>query len=204
MVVLLAAGPLVVAFIWERLVGVKAFGVGVTLAQFTVQIDSTLATALSGSELQYFSEDQHIFEIIDRILNNKDIELLEINLRNDPYWWDTRLFLQAALIEDYTKIQRIVFVDNDHRYWGMAAPRQVRRSLAQLEGVNLEQEYQQIADNVRKKPRPEVSRAGQIVDEWSKHPFQKKNGHPTTEDEVKTELSAKLPDLAQFSVQCGC
>jgi hypothetical protein len=203
---LLAAGPLMVAFIWERLVGLKALGVEVTLAQFTAQIESTLATALSGSERQYFSGDQQIFEVIDRILKDKNIELLEINLRNDPYWWDTRLFLQAALIEDYTNIQRIVFVDDDHRYVGMAAPRQVRSSLADAAGMKLESVYEQIANGVRKGSAPKVSDVKPIVDNWSTHSF-KKDGKEWNEKHVKTKLSAKpvgemIPLLETASVEC--
>src|SRR4051794_33754937 len=46
---LLAAGPLAVAFLWERLGGLNIFGVEITLAPFNVPIVDALATVLSGS-----------------------------------------------------------------------------------------------------------------------------------------------------------
>jgi hypothetical protein len=187
MVGVLAAGPLVFAFIWERLVGFKLFGVEVTLSQFTVQIESTLATALS--ESQYFSGNPEIFGVIDRVLADESIELLEINLRDHPYWWDTRLFLQAALIDDCTNIQRIVFVADDRRYLGMTAPGALRRSLAHRAGMNLELVYQQIADSAQHVP-------AQIVNQWCMQPVFKMDGRDQIEGRFKTELSAK--DVAQL------
>jgi hypothetical protein len=75
----LAAGPVGLAFIWERLAGLKLFGVEVTLSQVIVPVDRTLATALS--EHQWFSENEAIFKLVDRAIKNPNIELLEINLR---------------------------------------------------------------------------------------------------------------------------
>jgi hypothetical protein len=95
-----AAGPLALALVWERFTGFKVFGVEVTLAQVIVQPDTTLATALSASERQYFSGDEAIFKLIDKVIANSNIDLLEINLRTSLYWWSTRLYLQAALVED--------------------------------------------------------------------------------------------------------
>ena len=60
------------------------------------------------------------------------MRLLELNLRSTPYWWSTRLYLQAALCEDESQIEAFVFVDDDavKRYWGMATPKEVRNALA--------------------------------------------------------------------------
>jgi hypothetical protein len=200
-----AAGPLALALVWERLTGLKVFGVEVTLAQVVVQPDTTLATALSAQ--QYFSGDEAMFRLIDNVFGNPDIDLLEINLRTDPYWWSTRLYLQAALVEDYTKIQRLVFVDRDvqRRYVGMARPSEVRRALAQPPGLNLELAYREIQDNVRQNPgTPGHSEARQIVENWTAHSFST-NGQSVNEEVVKTtvptELLIQQVDLERDSVE---
>jgi hypothetical protein len=184
------AGPLALAFVWDRLSGVKVLGVEVTLARAFVQLDSTLATALSASEQQYFSGNEAIFELIDKVIADPDLELLEINLRATRYWWSTRLFLQAALAEDYTNIQRLVFVDGDkeRRYVGMASPGQVRRALAQLGGVDLELEYHAARLDAA---RPGQSQAQRIVESWTAGPFVKE-GQPVGEQNAMTPMSAEL------------
>lgn len=47
-----------------------------------------------------------------------------------PYWWSTRLFLLAALADDYSNIKQLVFVENDDErsYVGMATPAAVRKA----------------------------------------------------------------------------
>jgi hypothetical protein len=88
------AGPLALAFVWERLTGLKVFGVEVTLDQAIVRVDSSLDIALS--EQQYFSDSPAIFRLIDKVIGNRNIELLEVNLRTTGYWWSTRLYLQEG------------------------------------------------------------------------------------------------------------
>lgn len=61
--------------------------------------------------------------------------VLQINLGTNGGWWSTRLLLVAALLEDYTPIQQIVFLNTepmelDARYLGMCSPAEVRRALA--------------------------------------------------------------------------
>jgi len=65
---------------------------------------------------------------------------VQVNLGSGASWWSTRLYLVAALLEDYTTIQQIVFlcyapVDPpstyyETRYLGMCSPAEVRRALA--------------------------------------------------------------------------
>lgn len=189
-----AAGPLALAVVWERLTGFKVFGVEVTLAQVIVQPDTTLATALSASEQQYFSGDEAIFKLIDKVIENPDIDLLEFNLRTNRYWWSTRLYLQAALVEDYTNIHRLVFVDRDvqRRYVGMARPSEVRRALAQPPGLNLELAYREIQNNVRQNPGPpDQSEVRQIVYNWTMHSFSK-YGKPVNEEMAKVSMPTEL------------
>jgi hypothetical protein len=189
----LAAGPLALAFVWERLSGLRLFGVQVTLSQVTVPVDQTLAATVLSAE-QYLSGNEEIFRLVDRVIEDPEGELLEINLGTGPYWWSTRLYLQAALIEDRTKIQRLVFVEGgaQRRYVGMASPGQVRRALAQPPGLDLELAYRQIEHEVRQAPAPggtgEVRR---IVEMWSAHVFIK-DGKTLNEAEAKTGVPAGL------------
>lgn len=185
-----AAGPLALGLAWERLTGLKAFGFEVSLAQAVAQVDATLATALSGSKQQYFSGDVAIFKLIDRVIEDPNIELLELNLRTSPYWWSTRIYLQAALIEDYTNIQRLVFVagDAERRYIGMAAPSMIRRALAQLPGPDLESAYQSVRQAVGSY---DPSKVPAIVEGWSASSFTK-DSKPVGEEAVKTLVSKEL------------
>lgn len=183
-----------------RLTGLKAFGIEVTLAQAFVSVDPTLATALSASEQQYFSGNEAIFGLVNKVIENPTIELLELNLRATRYWWSTRLYLQAALAEDYTNVQRLVFVDGDaHRHYvGMAAPGEVRRALAHPPGLDLESAYREIQNQVRKNPTPpDHSEARRIVYEWAIHIFIK-DGQTVVEEAAKTSMPTEL--LAQSVV----
>jgi hypothetical protein len=182
------AAPLALALVWERLTGLRVFGVEVTLDQAIVRVDSTLDTALS--EQQFFSDSPAILRLIDKVTGNPDIELLEVNLRTTGYWWSTRLYLQAALAQDYTNIQRLVFVDgdNDRRYVGMAAPGEVRRALAESGGLDLEFSYRL----AKQAPRAlEHSETQSIVYAWTTANFAR-NGIPGTEEQAMTVMTAEL------------
>ena len=143
MVGALIAGPLALPFVWHRLKTLKAFGVEVSLEIVTVPIDSALAEALSAN--QYFSGERHLLQVISTAVQKPNLQLIEINLRSKPYWWSTRLYLQAALLDDYSQVKRLVFVEGDssRRYVGMAKPRDVRRALAERKPA-LERLYQDI------------------------------------------------------------
>ena len=139
----LIAGPLAFAFVWHRLKTVKALGVEVSLENVTVRIDSALAEALSAT--QYFSGKQDLLQHISAAVQKPNLQLIEINLRSEPYWWSTRLYLQAALLDDHAQVQRLVFVEGDsnRRYVGMAKPIDVRHALAGRKPA-LERRYQDI------------------------------------------------------------
>lgn len=163
-------------------------GTPVSLAQAFVWVNATLATALSASEQQYFSGNEAITGLVDKVIENPATELLELNLRTTRYWWSTRLCLQAALAEDYTRIRRLVFVDGDaqRRYVGMAAPGDAKRAARQSRGLNLESAYREIQDAVRKDPTPrDHSEAQAIVKLWATHAFAV-DGQTTGEEAAKT------------------
>jgi hypothetical protein len=59
----------------------------------------------------------------------KGTKYIEVNLGKGESWWSTRLYLLASLAADFTQIRRIVFVDGDERFIGMASPLAVKRAL---------------------------------------------------------------------------
>ena len=130
-IALLVAGPLVIALVWHRLTGVKAFGLEVSLAESTVQTSPELVAAIT--EMQYFSGAEHILDQIRNAIIRRKTEILEINLRGGDYWWTTRLYLLAALADDYSTIQAFAFVDLgvERRFLGLCRPGAVRKAIAQ-------------------------------------------------------------------------
>ncbi len=150
----LIAAPLALAFVWHRIKSVKAFGFEIGLENVTVPIDSAIAEALMAS--QYFSDKRHLLKSISAAVQSPELQLIEINLRSERYWWSTRLYLQAALLDDHSQVQRLVFVEGDSKrlYAGMAAPVNVRRALAARQPA-LERRYQEIIAELAAEPEPE-------------------------------------------------
>jgi hypothetical protein len=56
--------------------------------------------------------------------------LIRIQIGPIP-WWNTRLYLIAALADDFGDHNKLVFVDADQRFLTMASPAEIRRRLAQ-------------------------------------------------------------------------
>jgi hypothetical protein len=59
--------------------------------------------------------------------------IVEVDLGEGQTWWSTRLFLLAALLQDYTQISQIMFVEADSKFIGMASPAAVRAGLMSAE-----------------------------------------------------------------------
>ena len=190
---LCAATPLAIAFLWDRLTGFRFLGVEITLAGSIAQVDGTLATALSASDEQYFSNNPAILALIERVLGNPSVELLELNLRTSRYWWSTRIFLQAALVADFTNIQRLVFVagDEERRYVGMASPSEVRRGLAQPSTLDLELAYASVRKEAKQSAlTTDLGEVHEIIEKWAAHTFSL-DGRAVNEGDAKTPISAE-------------
>ena len=56
-------------------------------------------------------------------------EFVAIQLGPTP-WWDTRLYLAAALTSDFSEIRQFVFLDAQGRYLTMSSPVEIRRALS--------------------------------------------------------------------------
>jgi hypothetical protein len=184
----LAAAPLALALLWNRLGGFKAFGFEVTLTPPSARMEPE-RTAIIGeiTEDQAFHSDslQYIVEGITQAIARPEQEVLELNLRDGSYWWSTRLFLVAALVEDYSRIQRLVFVERgeERAFVGMAPPVDVRRALATVWPI-LEHAYQSLRNNPPSAPGSELSR---IVLGWNTYPF-KPTWQVTPEEDLRVKV----------------
>jgi TIR domain-containing protein len=146
----LAAAPLVIAFIGDRITGLKFMSFEVELADVGVELNDDVSRAIQ----DLADMDQSgVPQISDRILESiahpdRDL-LLRVNLGNGTAWWSTRVFLLAALASDYTRIQQVVFVDDGDRqhFIGLAAPMSARWSLAR-KFPRYETAYRKIRSNL--------------------------------------------------------
>jgi len=134
----LVAAPLALAFISDRITGIKAFSVEISLSEVTVPTEeefsgnvmfwatsSLRASQLGGSGIPALIAD------VQSLIRARS-RLLRVNLLNDKYWWSTRIFLVAALAADYTEVDALIFVrsGDEQIFVGIAAPRAVRARLA--------------------------------------------------------------------------
>lgn len=148
---IVAAAPIVIAVIGERVTSINAFGVGVTLTEVTppiagdhTQVAATLSQSLGqGKSVMQTSvvetsavgsEGEDLSGPL-RELREKGSKVLHIDLKNENYWWSTRIFLVAALAEDYTDVDALVFVRwgesrDQQMFVGIASPRDVRKRFA--------------------------------------------------------------------------
>jgi hypothetical protein len=141
----LAAAPLAIAFVGERITGVKAFGFEISLKAVEVPIagdDTDVARHFSQTVMEGVTEEHTDDSMVGSeagglsnsftLLIENGSKLLRINLRNDQYWWSTRIFLVAAIAEDYTDVKALAFVRSGdaQTFVGIASPRDVREQLA--------------------------------------------------------------------------
>ena len=127
----IAAVPLVVALLGERITGIKAFSVEVSLAQITVPVQVDLTQVVMAMAEMGPSASPEL-QVTFRDAIRSQARLLRLNLRHDDYWWSTRVYLAAALATDYTKVEQLVFVrGQEERLWvGMLDPATTRARLA--------------------------------------------------------------------------
>lgn len=128
-----AAAPIVIAMAGDRITGIKAFSVEISLAQITVRDDVDLTQAVMAiAEMGPSGSPSLLATLRDTI--SARARLLRLNLRNDDYWWSTRVYLVAALAMDYTNVEQLLFVrGQEERIWiGMIDPPMARDLLAQV------------------------------------------------------------------------
>ncbi len=75
------------------------------------------------------SEGVNITKIINNLIGlNKNIPILEIDLKDGQYWWCNRLFLLSALIVDYTAVGCFAFFGSNG-FVGLATPLSLLRTM---------------------------------------------------------------------------
>lgn len=145
-IAILLAAPLALAFVWERLSSVKAFNFEIDLADVTAKLDLELLGELKDASRWHFNSDVYEYsqlarpgspmreEIKTAFRKAETVELVDVKLGVGHSWWSTRLYLQAALAEDYMGIQQIVFLEDcnghDNCLIGIASPTATRLALA--------------------------------------------------------------------------
>jgi hypothetical protein len=145
-IAILIAAPLALSFVWERLSTLKAFNFEIDLTDVTAKLDLKLLDELKDPSRWQFNPDgieisdlvkpgsQVREEIKTAIRKAGSVELVDVKLGIGQSWWSTRLYLQAALAEDYMGLQEIVFLEDcdgqDNCLIGIASPAATRRALA--------------------------------------------------------------------------
>src|SRR5205823_4611902 len=124
------AAPLALGLIYERLSALKTPWFEIALTTATVEVGGGLARALEEQQLTA-SGNRALTEAISAVLSPGAAAVVRVNLRTGSYWWSTRLFLLAALADDFTRVERFAFVDGGaaRHYVGLAEPRDVRTAL---------------------------------------------------------------------------
>jgi hypothetical protein len=127
----LVAAPLLVALIGDRVRTVKAFSFELTLAEVAVEPDRDVALAVAQTASLGGSGPAQLQEpILQAMRRPEEARLVELDLGEGRSWKSRQLFLVAALLEDYTAVERIMLLA-DKRYVGMASPGVLHRALAQ-------------------------------------------------------------------------
>jgi hypothetical protein len=125
-----AAAPLALTLLWGQLTALKVGPVQIDLAQITVPL---VHAELADAALEILRDaTPDIVEKVQKLVATPDTQLVNVNLHAEPYWWPSRLFFLAVLLDDYTDVRRMVFVTGGTRqdYVGMARPHVVRRQIA--------------------------------------------------------------------------
>lgn len=145
----LLAIPVFLPFIWERITKLKVAGVEIDLSQVSAKVGAGLTNELQDVERLAMgpSAIRNLTEKLATAVKEAESSgIVEVDIGIGHSWWSTRLFLLAALAEEYTRIQRFIFLEEHNgvvrSFVGMATPRTTRLSLAAVNS-DLEKFYQQ-------------------------------------------------------------
>jgi Domain of unknown function (DUF4062) len=101
------------------------------LSAVNVQQNRTFAQQINVvKEIQQAKQvgTSYIENLTEKLGTLKDIPLVEFEIGQTP-WWNTRLYLLAALAEDLYRNRGFVFVDKNRRFLLLASPKEVRYRL---------------------------------------------------------------------------
>ena len=162
----IAVAPVLAAALWGKIKGLKFSEIEVTLGDIKAEIDFQLASDI---QTMKGSETMELVNKMSEAIARDDLRLVEVNLRVEKYWWSTRLYLLAALAQEYTQIERLVFVEQNATriYVGMASPAAVRKALANRFPY-LEPAFKQIQPPRTQDPHASIQQFGW---QWPGLPF---------------------------------
>lgn len=147
--------PLAVAFIGDKIKSFKGFGIEVEtkaaaerITEITLPSQQTASAGYdiadvghssaaavgssTGSANDSRADAGGIPGQVCRLIASPNTRLVEVDLHDGTYWWPARLFLLAALLDEFTNVQRLVFgqaVNGKAKYAGMAEPVAVTRRI---------------------------------------------------------------------------
>ena len=145
------AVPLVLPFVLERLSKLKLGEIlEVDLLEVSKKVEENLALELASFEVQIETlglgevpelgapKSDWILEIehplVKALEKARAVDIMGVNLGTGDSWLSSRLFLLAALVEDYTSIRHMIFLEDrlgqDRIFVGSATPTSVRQGLA--------------------------------------------------------------------------
>jgi hypothetical protein len=189
------AAPLLLALLWEHVKGFKVGEVEITLNEVAPTLDVELASAIQGLQ---GSATPTLVETVSKAAERSELKLVEVNLRSKPYWWSTRLFLLAALADEYTRIDRFIFVEGDaaRQYLGMASPSGVRRALARW-FPDYDRVYRDVLLSARMDSQGDIEELEKIGYQWPGFRFHRPTaaGEPLPFHEEPTEAEKDVREL---------
>jgi hypothetical protein len=185
---ILLAAPIVVGLVGNRITGVKAFSVEISLAEVSVPVEGDFSRAVMEVSEMQGSAAPELSQFVQSAIEG-GTKVIRLNLRNDDYWWSTRVFLLGALATDYTDVEAIVFVRGGEQRLlvGVATPRSVRERLSE-QFPDYETTYRKIKAELD--AGPAISEVSEILSyRWTQ-------GFDPSEEAVK--VTARTEDLKSW------
>lgn len=154
------------------------------LAALRMHESTRLAQQLEAIDVVLESQElgpSYLMNIKDKLRLLGEVPFVELHIGPTP-WWNTRLYLVAALAQEMGRTRGIVFIDGDGKFLLMAEPWEIRRRLA-LRWPALEQAYQSF--------RREVATVEAMEFELWRYPQFVREAFGTDEQAAKHCLSAR-------------
>lgn len=164
-----SATPIALSVLWEHIKGFKVGGVEFALKEVVAEVSYEIAAAFQ--ELQG-SATPELVTAITKAMQQADVKVVAVNLRSSPYWWSTRLYFLSALAEEFTRIERIVFLEKDalRSYIGMASPAAIRKALA-ANFPDYERVFRDVMRNTTTYPPDPAQQVQNIGFQWPAQTF---------------------------------
>lgn len=138
--------PVALALVWPYLATVKAFGVEVSIVHATKDplaadvVEFFMAEATLGLEASAVELDERSLDItamprpikgLNELRAATADQFLTVDLGAGRQWYSTRLYLLAAIADDFLRVPRFVFIGHlpQHGFIGMAQPAELKTAL---------------------------------------------------------------------------